>query len=342
MSRARPLRVVVALALGAILLASCGSSPAPRSSAVHLTGTPALSFATPLSSVSCTVNDVCVAIGATSTGSGPTSVAEFATPHGNWFNLALPSSASILLTSVGCNGAQCLVAGSSPGADVLWLFDSHTHDLSALTPPAGGIGVSALSCNQLVCALIDTGANGVPRFSTSTDAGVTWTDPSPLHFAKGAVVADLSCPSAVHCALGVATSTSFSLYVTNDAGQSWQFWATPSSWNVLNSLTCTTTTCVGVATTDQGSLLVRSKKFAVNWRSTTLLNTASSVACTQSTSCAIAGEQGGDAWLALVHQASLRNVKLKYVPSPLLDVACGAKVCAAIAVTTLVSFPLSS
>jgi hypothetical protein len=33
---------------------------------------------------------------------------------------------------------------------------------------------------------------------------------------------------------------------------------------------------------------------------------------------------------------------LRYVPSPLLDAACGSKVCAAIGVTTLVSIPSKS
>ena len=49
---------------------------------------PALSFDVPLTAVSCTLNDVCVAIGSSSSGTGPTSVAEFATPHGHWLNLS--------------------------------------------------------------------------------------------------------------------------------------------------------------------------------------------------------------------------------------------------------------
>jgi hypothetical protein len=33
-------------------------------------------------------------------------------------------------------------------------------------------------------------------------------------------------------------------------------------------------------------------------------------------------------------------VTLRYVPTPLLNVACGSKVCAAIGVTTLLSVPV--
>jgi hypothetical protein len=43
-----------------------------------------------------------------------------------------------------------------------------------------------------------------------------------------------------------------------------------------------------------------------------------------------------------MHRSTSSSVKLKYVPSPLLDVACGAKVCAAIAITTVLSFPFDS
>ena len=219
-SRARPgWSLVLVLAAGALVLASCGT-PAPKKAVVlHLSGTPALSFATPLTSVACTRNDVCVAIGSSATGSGPTSVVEFATPHGNWFNVALPSSTSILLTSVSCTGSQCLLAGSSPGSDVLWLFDSHTHALSILAPPTGGIGASAVTCNQVVCGLVDTGTNGIPRFLTSTDAGTSWSTPEPIHFAKSDVISDFTCATPTSCALGLVTlSHEFSLYVTSDAG----------------------------------------------------------------------------------------------------------------------------
>jgi hypothetical protein len=47
----------------------------------------------------------------------------------------------------------------------------------------------------------------------------------------------------------------------------------------------------------------------------------------------------GRAWLAFARGKATSNVALRYVPSSLLAVACGSKVCAAIGVTTVVSVP---
>jgi photosystem II stability/assembly factor-like uncharacterized protein len=333
----------VVVVVGALALASCGTPAAKTTSAVHLSGTPALSFETPLTSVACTRNDVCVAIGSSATGLGPTSVVEFATPHGHWFNVALPSSTSILLTSVSCTGSQCLLAGSSPGSDVLWLFDSHTHALSILTPPTGGIGASAVTCNQVVCGLIDTGTNGIPRFLTSSDAGTTWSTSEPLHFAKSDVISDFTCATTTSCALGLVTlSHQFSLYVTSDGGSSWQYQSVPSSWTTMTSLSCNGEKCDALASTSSDSLLVHSTDFGTTWSTTKLAYSASAAACTQLRRCVVVGQQSNDARLSTMDRSTSSNVKLRYVPSPLLDVACGAKVCAAIAITTLLSFPFAS
>jgi hypothetical protein len=43
-----------------------------------------------------------------------------------------------------------------------------------------------------------------------------------------------------------------------------------------------------------------------------------------------------------VRGTATTSVTLRYVPSPLLGVACGSKICAAIGVTTLVSVPLTT
>jgi hypothetical protein len=336
-------RVAVALAAGAAILASCGT-PTPAVAPFHLSGTPALSFAVPLTDVSCTLNDVCVAIGSSSSDEGPTSVAEFATPHGNWLNLALPSTSSILLTTVACSGSQCLIGGSSPGHDVLWLFNSHGSSLTPLTPPSQGIGVSSLTCSVVTCALIDAGPGGVPRFSLSSNDGTTWSTPSPLHFAKSDAVTTFSCGSASDCALGLMTLAHvFSLYVTNDGGTSWSTEATPSTWTTLTSLTCQLRRCVALATTKSATQLVRSTTFATTWKVATLAHSASSVACTTSTRCVVVGQRAnGQAWLSLMHDKSTTNVALRYVPSPLIGVACGSKVCAAIGVTTLLSVPFTT
>jgi hypothetical protein len=333
-------RVGVVLAAGAVILASCGT-PAPQVSSPHLSGTPAVSFDVPLTTVSCTRNDVCLAIGSSSSGTGPTSVAEFATPHGHWIRLALPSASSVLLTTVACSGSQCLVGGSTPGHDLLWLFESHGSTLTPLVPPAQGIGVSSLTCTVSSCALIDAGPGGVPRFSLSSDEGTTWSTPSSLHFAKSAAITTFSCGSPSSCALGLMTPTHvFSLYVSVDGGTTWSLATTPSTWTTLTSLTCQLRRCVALASTQNASQLVRSTTFARTWKTTKLAYDASSVACTASARCVVVGERAsGQSWLSLVHGATSVDVSLRYVPSPLVGVACGSKVCAAIGVTTLLSVP---
>jgi hypothetical protein len=336
-------RVAIVLAAGAALLASCGT-PTPAVTSIHLSGLPALSFDVPLTNISCTLNDVCVAIGSSSSGAGPSSVAEFATPHGHWLNLALPSSSSILLTTVACSGSECLIGGSTPGHDVLWLFDSHGSSLTPLTPPALGIGVSSLTCNATTCALIDTGPGGVPRVSLSSNTGTTWSTTAPLHFAKSDAITTFSCGSADTCALGLMTPAHvFSLYVTSDSGSTWNLVTTPSTWTTLTSLTCQLRRCVALATTASTSQLVRSTTFARTWKIVKLAHTASSLACTTGAECVVVGQRAsGQAWLSLVHGKTVRDVMLRYVPSPLLGVACGSKVCAAIAVTTLLSIPTTT
>jgi len=333
------LRIGVGLAAGALILASCGTTAVVPT--VHLSGTPALSFDVPLTNVACTLNDVCVALGTSSAGSGPISIAEFSTPKGKWLNLTLPSGASTLLTTTACSGSQCLIGGSRPGSDLLWLFDSHGHSLSALASPAQGIGVSSLTCNSLTCAMLDTGPGGVPRFSASSDQGSTWSTPVPLAFAKGDAVTTFSCGSSLSCALGLMTPAHvFALYVTSDAGSTWNEQATPSSWTTLTSLSCQVRRCVGLAATATKSLLVRSSTFTRTWKATTLKYLASSLACTPLQQCVVVGQRSNESpWLALVHDKKTTAVKLRYVPSPLLAVACGSKVCAAIGVTTLVTVP---
>lgn len=337
-----PARFVALLALSALLLASCAQTAVVPPA--RLRGTPAISFSVPLSEVACTLNDVCVATGAASNGLGPTSVAEFSSPKGNWFNLTLPSGAPTLLTSVACAGDQCLLGGSRPGQDLLMSFATHGDALSTLVAPTGGIGVSALACNAGECGLIDTGTTGEPRFSLSTDEGSTWTTPVALAWAKGDAITAFSCASVDDCAVGVLTvGHQFALYLTTDEGATWTEATTPAAWTTLTSLSCLGKRCEGLASTGTSSLLVRSKTFTRTWSSTKLARAASALACFTFNRCVVVGEGSSDKpWLATIRDADATNVDLRYVPSPLLDVACGTKVCAAIGVTTLLSVPATT
>lgn len=338
-----PARLLVLLCVSAVVLASCGTTAvvAPKT---HLSGTPAISISVPLSQISCTLNDVCVAVGTATNGDGPTSVAEFSSPKGNWFDLALPSTFPTLLNSVACSGSECLLGGSRPGNDLLYAFDSHGHTLTSVASPAEGIGISALTCNATACALIDTSTTGEPRFSVSSDAGTAWSTPTPIAWAKGDAITAFTCGSALECAVGVLSKSHvFSLYVTSDGGTTWNAGTTPSTWTTLTSLSCTGARCVGLASTDRSSLIVRSKTFTRTWKSAKLAQPAAALACYTFRHCVAVGQRSSaKPWLATISDNSATDVDLRYVPSPLVSVACGSKVCAAIGVTTLVSMPVPS
>jgi hypothetical protein len=338
-----PARLLVLLCVSAVVLASCGTTAVvvPKT---HLSGTPAISISVPLSGISCTLNDVCVTVGTATNGNGPTSVAEFSSPKGNWFDLALPATFPTLLSSVACSGAECLLGGSRPGNDLLYVFDSHGHTLTSVVPPAGGIGISALTCNATTCALIDSSATGEPRFSDSSDAGTTWTDPTSIAWAKGDAITTFTCGSATQCAVGVLSASHvFSLFVTTDGGATWNASTTPSTWTTLTSLSCTGARCVGLARTATSSLLVRSKTFTRTWKSAKLTQPTAALACFTFSQCVAVGQRSSaKPWLATIRDNRATDVDLRYVPSPLLSVACGSKVCAAIGVTTLLSVPVPS
>ncbi|HEY1762505.1 MAG TPA: hypothetical protein VGG17_07930 [Acidimicrobiales bacterium] len=337
-----PARLIALLCVSAVVLASCGTSAVVVKT--HLDGTPAISISVPLSAISCTLNDVCVTVGTATNGDGPTSVAEFSSPKGNWFNLAIPATFPTLLNSVACSGFECLLGGSRPGQDLLFQFNSHGHTLMSVVPPSGGIGITALTCNATTCALVDSGTTGEPRFSVSSDAGTTWTNPAPVAWAKGDAITAFACGSALECAVGVlSASHAFSLYVTTDGGATWNESTTPSAWTALTSLSCVGERCEGLASTSSSSLLVRSKTFARTWKSVKLAQPTAALACFTFSRCVAVGERSSaKPWLATIHDDSATDVDLRYVPSPLLSVACGSKVCAAIGVTTLVNVPVPS
>jgi hypothetical protein len=331
--------LVATLGASALALASCGTTPV--AAPPHVSGTPALSISVPLSNVGCTRNDVCVASGTSSESLGVSAVAEFSSPKGHWFNLTLPVQRSPLLDATACSGTQCLLGGSRPGGDLLWSFNAKGNIVTVATPPPGGIGIDALTCGSIDCALVDTSALGdTPRLSVSDDAGATWSPPLEMAWAKGDAVTAFACDGLEACVVGaLSPSHVLSLYVTEDGGNTWTQRATPSTWTGFTSLSCVARDCVALVNENDTSTLVRSTTFTRTWKSVTLGQQANALACT-STECYVVGEHSDDsAWLATEHDKVVTNVKLRYVPTSLLQVACGSKVCAAIGVTTLLSLP---
>ncbi|HVB51041.1 MAG TPA: sialidase family protein [Acidimicrobiales bacterium] len=335
------LRLTAILGVGALVLASCGTTLVK---AQRLNGTPALSISVPLSNIGCTLNDVCVAVGTSSASVGPTSVGEFATPSGRWLAVALPVTSQPSITSAACSGTQCLLAGSVSGRDLLWRFDAASHSVSIANPPPGGNGVSALTCNDLNCALIDSSApTSSPRFSFSADGGVTWSNPLAMTWANGDVITSTSCGQVFNCAVSaVSASHQLEVFITRDDGATWVQRSTPNSWTTLTSLSCVGLDCVGLATIGGASALVRSSTFARTWTHVSLPQHANALSCVAMTLCVVVGQNSKAlAWLATVRGTTTVTSPLRYVPTPLLGVACGSKVCAAIGVTTVLSLPLA-
>src|ERR1700677_646790 len=179
-------RVVAVLGVGALVLASCGSAP---SSVPIVHGTPAFSISVPLSNVGCTRNDVCVAVGTSSVSVTPNALGEYSTPSGRWLTLTLPTSQAPLIDATACSGTTCLLGGSGPGVDLLWLFSAKSDTVNEVTAPQNGIGIEALSCSSLNCALIDTGMQGdLPRLSLSSNGGSNWSLPTEFPWGKGAAI----------------------------------------------------------------------------------------------------------------------------------------------------------
>ncbi|HUY42201.1 MAG TPA: hypothetical protein VMU98_00390 [Acidimicrobiales bacterium] len=338
-----PRRVVVVtlLASAALALSACGTSS--PNAAPTIDGVPAVSISVPLSQVVCTSSNFCVAAGTSNAGVGPPTTAEFMTPSGHWHPVATPTTSTPRLTSSSCEGTTCFLAGAQGRSDLLWRFDATSHQITTASVPPGGIGVRALTCSSLDnCALIDIGANGVARFSFTADDAATWSTPTEMTWAAGLSMTSLQCASLFQC-LATATSASRTLVQgTTDGGVTWYpLGGVAASWTSLQLAQCHLASCVGVAT-GATSHLVRTRDQGVTWTSFALGASPNAFACASPRHCFIVGTtKSGDPWLASMNGSKVVSIRLRYVPTPLLGVACGAKRCAAIGVTTVVSFPIS-
>jgi hypothetical protein len=327
------------VAIAALVLASCGTSTNTTSS-TSLQGVPTIGISVAMQKVACTTNNACVAVGASSASLAPTAVGEYRQASGHWRSIAVPSVASAQIIASSCWDSDCLFGGAQSTGDLLWDYNASSHTMLALTPPTGGVGVSAIDCfATLSCMLVDNRLSGQPQISSTIDGGTTWTIPVPVPWASGATINALACNSATNCLASATTSTgAVGLEVTLDGGTTWAQRSTPSSWTSLTSLGCRARTCVALASTSTGSRVVRSNSFGRTWSSTSLGVSASALACTTTSHCvAVGGNSSATPWLGQVTRRVVTPRSLRYVPSILLDVACGDKICAAVGVTTLLS-----
>ncbi|MEO9181651.1 MAG: hypothetical protein ABI298_08400 [Acidimicrobiales bacterium] len=348
MSRAPiTLRAVVrfgfAALAGALVLAACGSTT-PATVAQRVGGVPSIGLSVPLSAVACTTTDTCIAVGTSVTSVAPTSVGEFRALTGGWKDIATPSAVeSTNIVTSSCWSSGCLFGGQAPSGDVFWLYDATAQTVTAVTSPPNSLGVDGISCYAtLSCAVVDDVKSDAPRFLTTSDGGVTWTPHGPLVMSSSAQVSAFACATALSCMAIGSFQSGVMVYVTNNGGLTWSVRSTlpTSTWLQLTSLTCQRTACVGLADLQSGWHVVRTKNFGKSWKRGGSVKTLSYLACTSVEKCVAAGQtnQTSDTpWIATVEASIVTSLRLKYVPSGIISVACGKKICAAIGDTTVMA-----
>jgi hypothetical protein len=188
--------------------------------------------------------------------------------------------------------------------------------------------------------VVTDGVNTVSRIAFTRDTGATWTAQLPLSWSANDTVNGLVCTSARNCLVSATSNTnSLDLEVTHDGGTTWSARLVPTKWTSLTSLWCHKLVCNALASTASKSLVVRSSTFGRTWHSKALRASANALACVTLNRCVVAGETNpSSAWFALVSDLQVSVAILKYVPSPLVDVACGTKVCTAVGVSTVLAF----
>jgi photosystem II stability/assembly factor-like uncharacterized protein len=327
------------VALGAALaLSGCGSTP--HVAVAHVVGTPSLSIQVPLDTVGCTASGSCVALGGDGSSAAPSTLGEVRHANGTWQTLSLPTVQSGVISTTSCWTNGCLIGGSQSSGDLLWLYDATTGAVTLAHAPEAGQSISSLSCfGVLSCAIVDTkGITSGSRLSFSDDGGTTWSSPVPITWTQSSQPWILSCSDGLDC-LAVATPDGqLTVESTNDAGVTWTPLSVPASWTSLTSLSCIGLRCTALATTSTQSLVVRTRDFGATWTQKPLSAQASALACATLTRCVAVGENADKAaWLATLRGSHATTKSLEYVPTPLIDVSCGTKICAAISVSTVLS-----
>jgi hypothetical protein len=334
-------RITVVCSVAGLVLASCATTAVVTTP--HVTGLPAISISVPLSSVACTSDNSCVALGTSNLDVSPTSVGEYRSANGRWTTIAVPSAdTSTYLQASSCWNVGCLFVGSQSNADLVWRYYAEAHAIHVLSAPTGGSGIEAISCYQsLTCAIIDSTTTN-PRFLTTNNGGASWSPVGTVSVPSQDSATSLACTSTSKCiASFLNASSGIVIYVTTDGGTSWvERSSVPTvTWSSLTSLNCSGTKCVGLADLATGWRIVRTDNFGKSWsKEASLPSSILTLACTSLEHCVVAGMTGSSTpWLATVVAGSVTRAKLKYVPSPIADVACGSHICAAIGVTTVMT-----
>jgi hypothetical protein len=336
-SAPRLMRIVPTLLVSGIVLASCVTASAP-----HVTGIPSIGISVPLHLSACTTSDSCIAIGTTSSSTPPTSVGEYRESNGTWSSLVVPNAPSSILTSSSCVSTTCVIGGVEPAGNLIWKYNASSQSVSASATPKGGIGIRALDCfaPTSCVAVIASAASSISRISFTQNLATSWSREAPLLWSTNDTIDNIICTDLSNCLVSAINDQhKLVLEVTHDAGASWSRRRTPSLWSSLSSLTCVNLRCVGIVTTSTSELIARTSTFGRQWRWIGAAARPEALSCTSIDTCVVVGETNANQpWLAVLNTLSLRMAHLRYVPSPLIDVACGSRICASIGVSTVLVY----
>jgi hypothetical protein len=337
-------RIVAVCSVASVVLASCAPATTPKV-IPRVNGLPAISISVPLSIVACTTSNSCVTLGTSDLDVNPTSVGEYRPANGHWTAVTVPSAdTSTYVQAASCWTNGCLFVGSQSNGDLVWRYDATSHSFTTEVGPTGASGIEVVSCYaSMACAVFDEAKSG-PRFLTTDDAGATWSTPVSVGVPTQDTVTSLSCPSALDCiASFLNASNGIEVYASTDGGATWNLRTGVSTvtWSTLTSLNCTGKKCLGLADLHTGWRIERTNNFGRSWKKVASLpSSILDLACTSLQRCVVGGMTNSLAstpWLATVISGTVETAKLTYVPSPIADVACGSKICAAIGVTTVMT-----
>ena len=323
----RSLRATLGLLVSSVILASCGGA----TSVPLLLGDPSVAISVPLNVANCDNNGTCFALGTTGLDIAPTTAAQVSIEGRSWHGIGTPTAPSTQLVASSCWSDSCLIGGSDVTGDVVWLLNSSA--ISIQLAPQGGLGVAAIDCyGPLSCSMIDSNANGKIRMSQTTDAGYDWSVPVTVPWSSSTSALSLACTSASSCVIGATTrqrtmTDTATWATTHNGGRTWSIHVN-SSWTQLVDLYCSAQRCTGLATPPSGhNVVVDSSTAGESFFPARLQPSRNpgALSCSSISRCLVVGSTS--VWMSKFSKNSWLSENLKYVPSPLVSVSCGATRC---------------